>query len=94
MPSDLGQKGVRDRTRPVGPIARLAGFRWVERCDDHAVLRVPRWVPRSVIAEALRRIEADCRILYGQDARITHGRRLVRFDWPQATKLRSVDRGW
>ena len=77
----MGQNETSGFTKPIGPIARLIGFRWVERASDHAVLRLPRWVPRAIFAAALDKLEADYRIRYGSDARITYGRRLVRFDW-------------
>lgn len=72
---DLGKIGL----KPVGPLARLAGFKWIERDDTHGVLRVPRWLPRSVLDAALKKVWDDYRLLY-PGGEMRRGRRLVRFD--------------
>lgn len=67
--------------RPIGPIARALGLRWVVRTPSCAVLRTPWWLPRTVRDPALAKVAEDYRVRHGAELRITSGPRLVRFEW-------------
>lgn len=71
-----------DKLRKIRPVARLLGAKWVRRDDKMAILRVPRWLPDSVVDEAVKRIEADYKFAW-PDAQpiITRHRNLIRFVW-------------
>lgn len=47
----------------IGWRSRLVGFRMVEESDDHIVIRMPWWVPKSVVPKVAKGMAEDSSLL-------------------------------